>query len=156
MIEYSFRFMIYMVVGLSLEMIFSVLGIEFTLGVKINRRVPKKYLEGFVSLFMIPIHGFGVLFLFEPVYLAITGWHIVLRYLVWGCSFVFAEAASGFVLDKIFGFYPWDYYALSKYRVAKRGYSLWSLLPFWGIYGLFLEILVRILIGVSPYVASFI
>jgi len=156
MLEYSFRFFIYAVVGLSLEIVFSVLGIEFALGTKISRRVPKKYLEGFVSLFMIPIHGLGVLFIFEPIYFAISGWSIILRFLIWACSFVFAEAAGGFIIDKIFGFYPWDYYALSKYRVAKRGYSLWSLLPFWGIYGLFLEILVRILTGVSPYISSFI
>jgi len=156
MIAYFFRFFIYAAVGLSLEIVFSVLGIEFALGVKVSRRVPKKYLEGFVSLFMIPIHGFGVLFIFEPVYQAISGWFILLRYLIWGCSFVFAEAFSGFVLDKICGYYPWDYYELSRFRVAKRGYSTWSLLPFWGIYGLFLELLVRILTGVSPYITSFI
>lgn len=156
MVECFFRFFIYVVIGLSLEMIFSVLGIEFALGTEVKRRVPKKYLEGFVSLYMIPIHGLGVLFLFEPVYLAISGWHIILRYLIWGCSFVLAEAISGFVLDKICGFYPWDYYESSKYKVAKRGYSTWSLLPLWGIYGLFLEVVVRILVGVSPYISSFI
>jgi len=149
MTGYFFRFVIYVAVGLSLEVIFSVLGIEFALGTKINRRVPAKYLEGFVSLYMIPVHGLGVLFLFEPLYFAIMGWNIVLRYLIWACSFVFAEAIAGLILDRILGFYPWDYYALSKYKVAKRGYSLWSLLPFWGIYGLFLEVLVRILTGIS-------
>jgi uncharacterized membrane protein len=156
MAEYIFRFFIYAVVGLSLEMVFSVLGIEFTLQAEIKRRVPKKYLEGFVSLYMIPIHGLGVLFLFEPLYLAIAGWHIIFRYILWGCAFVFVEAASGFVLDKMAGFYRWDYYELSKFKVAKRGYSLWSLLPLWGLYGLFLEVLVRILVGVSPYISSLI
>ena len=150
-----FRFMMYAATGLSLEVIFSVLGIEWAVGGKLNRRVSRKYLEGFVSLYMIPVHGFGVLLLFEPVYFAIAAWPVLLRYAVWACSFVFAEAAAGFLLDKLLGFYPWDYYAQSKYRIAKRGYSLWTLLPLWGLYGLLLEVLVRILVGVSPGIAAF-
>ena len=72
MVQYVFRFVIYTVTGLSLELIFSVLGIELALGIKIDRRCPKKYLEGFVSLYMIPVHGLGVLLLFEPMYFAIA------------------------------------------------------------------------------------
>ena len=59
---YLFEFVAYVFFGLSLEIIFSVTGIEHTLGYKLKKQTPHRYLEGFVSLYMIPIHGFGVLF----------------------------------------------------------------------------------------------
>ncbi len=151
-----FRFGMYAAIGLSLEVIFSVIGIEFVLGTKIKHRVPKSYLEGFVSIYMIPIHGLGILLFFEPVYFAISQWHWLLRYCIWSFSFVAAEAAAGFALDKTVGFYPWDYYQASKFKIFKKGYSLWTLLPFWGLYGLLLENLVRILVFVSPYLKTII
>ncbi|MEK6624004.1 MAG: hypothetical protein AABY86_03490, partial [Bdellovibrionota bacterium] len=58
-IELAFRFIMYVFCGFSMEIIFAVKGIELCVGVPIPRRVPGKYLEGFVSLYMIPIHGFG-------------------------------------------------------------------------------------------------
>ena len=64
-IEWTFRFVIYAMTGMALETIFAVDGIERVAATKIERRVPKKYLEGFVSLYMIPLHGLGMLFLFE-------------------------------------------------------------------------------------------
>jgi uncharacterized membrane protein len=154
MIELLFRFFMYVVIGLSLEIIFSVAGIELAVGAKIERRVPKKYLEGFVSLFMIPIHGLGVLFCFEPLYFLIANLHWGIRYCIWGIAFVAVEAIAGFILDKLFGFYPWDYYELSKFKVAKRGYSLWTLLPLWGLYGLALEVFVKIFVYVSPFIKN--
>lgn len=137
------RFVLYCTLGLSCEIISSVVIIEFAMGIKIKRRVPNKYLEGFVSLYMIPIHGLGVLFAFEPLYFYLAALHWALRYAVWGLLFVFTESLIGFLMDKILGFYPWDYYANSKFKIFKRGYSLWTLLPLWGAYGLLLEIFVR-------------
>jgi hypothetical protein len=68
-----FRFIVYSALGLSCEIISSVFLIEFALGAKVHRRVPGKYLEGFVSLYMIPIHDFGVLFAFEPMVFLLPG-----------------------------------------------------------------------------------
>jgi len=144
-----FRFSIYVLVGLTLEMTFSTTLLDFVMGVKINRRVPKKYLEGFVSLYMIPLHGFGMLFGFESVFPLISGLPWILRYVIWGIAFMLAEAGYGIVLKRIFGFYPWDYYADSKYKIMKNGYSLWTLLPFWGLYGLACEKIVIFLQSVS-------
>ena len=61
-IEWTFRFVIHAMTGMALETIFAVDGIERVAATKIERRVPKKYLEGFVSLYMIPLHGLGMLF----------------------------------------------------------------------------------------------
>ena len=151
-----FRFIIYTAIGLTCEIVSSVAVIELAMGVKVTRRMPRKYLEGFVSLYMIPIHGLGVLFAFEPMYALIGGLYWALRLVIWGVLFVFTEALCGFLMDKALGFYPWDYYVDSKFKIFKRGYSLWTLIPLWGLYGLFLEVLVRILVGVSPYIRSLI
>lgn len=154
-IAYIFRFMLYALLGLTLEMVFSVIGIERSLGYRLKRRVPRKYLEGFVSLYMIPLHGAGVLFLFEPVRAAISGWFIGLRFLAYAFLISFMEVAWGWFLVKVVGFYPWDYYAESKYRVFKRGYTLWTLVPQWGIAGLLLEVYSDLLIELSPHVVTF-
>ena len=152
--ETMYRFFMYCLVGLTCEMVFSVIGINRALGYKVQRRVPNKYLEGFVSLFMVPIHGFGVLLVFEPLSFLFVNIHWIFRYIIWSSMFVFAEAFAGFVLDKVLGFYPWDYYADSKYRIFKRGYSLWTLLPLWGLYAMFLEVFVKIIYHTSSMIST--
>jgi len=70
-------------------------------------------------------------------------------------AFSFSEVAWGWILDKSIGFYPWDYYAQSKYKVFKRGYTLWTLVPQWGLAGLFLEVYSDLLRYLSPHVVAF-
>ena len=154
-IALTFRFVLYAFFGLTLEMVFSVLGIERALGYRLKRRVPRKYLEGFVSLYMIPLHGLGLLFLFEPVREAILGWHVVFRFLTYAVLISFAEVAWGWFLLKVRGFYPWDYYAKSKYKMFKRGYTLWTLVPQWGIAGMILEVYAGLLLYLSPHAVEF-
>ena len=62
----------------------------------------------------------------------------------------FTEALMGFLMDKVLGFYPWDYYADSRFKIFRRGYSLWTLIPLWGMYGLLLEVFVRVLTAYPP------
>lgn len=154
-IPYIFRFLAYTAFGLVLETVFAVDGIERCAGVKIRRRVPKKYLEGFVSLYMIPLHGFGVLFLFEPLHDAIREWVWPARYVIYCIGITAAEVLWGFLLDRLLGFYPWDYYADSPYRMFKRGYTMWTLVPLWGIAGLVLEVYSDLMIALSPAVVAY-
>ena len=149
-----FRFLMYVFIGLSLEMIFSVTGLDLALGKEADRRRPKKYLEGFVSIYMIPVHGFGVLLLYENIYFTVRDFHIIFRYLLWAVSFAAAEAAAGFLYDRLLGFCPWDYYEISRYKIFRRGYTLWTLMPLWGLYGLVLEIFVQIFVYISPLLDS--
>ena len=144
-----FRFSVYTLVGLTLEMVFSTTLLDFVMGVKIRRRVPKKYMEGFVSLYMIPLHGFGMLYGFETAFSLIENLPWILRYIIWAVSFMAAEAGYGILLKWIFGFYPWDYYAESNFKILKNGYSLLTLLPFWGLYGILCEKLTAFLQDVS-------
>lgn len=155
-IELIFRFVGYTFFGLTLEMLFSVHNIDLALGHKVKRRVPFKYLEGFVSVYMIPLHGLGLLFLFEPVYPLVADWFVLWRYLLWCLLITVMEVLWGMLLRRVVGFYTWDYYADSKYRVFKHGYTLWTLIPLWGISGLIIEKYSQLLIHLSPHVVRFV
>lgn len=150
----GFRFLMYAMFGLTLEVVFAVDGIDRALGFRVKRRVPRKYLEGFVSLYMIPLHGFGVLFLFEPASLAMAGWSWPVRFVAYAFLIALAEVLWGWGLDKVLGFYTWDYYAESRFRVFKRGYTLWTLVPLWGVAGMVLEQYVRLVAYLSPHAVT--
>jgi hypothetical protein len=154
-LQLCFRFVAYVMFGFSMEIVFAVTGIERMVGAKIERRVPKKYLEGWVSLWMAPLHGFAVLFGFELMHGWIAGWHWSLRYLVWCLIFTGMEIAYGWLQDKVLGFHTWDYYAKSRWRIHPRGYSLWTLVPAWGLAGLLLEVYSGLMRHLSPHVAAY-
>jgi hypothetical protein len=155
-VQLLFRFCMYGMFGLCLEILFSVFGIERALGYRLERRVPARYLEGFVSLTMIPLHGLGILFLLEPLSDLMQEWFILFRYAAYAVGVTAAEAGYGWLCEKALGFYSWDYYARSKYRVFPRGYTLWTLLPLWGLAGLILEPYIRLMRFLSPYVATYV
>ena len=154
-LEFLFRSFGYVMFGFFLEIFYAVTGIEKSVGAKIPRRVPRKYLEGFVSLYMIPIHGLGMYFGFEPLFGLIADWNIVLRFLVWAVTITAAEAIGGYIYQKILGFYSWDYYRLSPYKVFKDGYTLWTLLPQWGLAGLIMEKYSLLLQYLTPHALAF-
>jgi len=141
--------------GFTLEVIFSVTGIERMLGYKLQRRVPAKYLEGFISLYMIPIHGLGLLFGFELVRDLTRDFYLPFRFLIWSVAITSIEVIGGFIYHKTVGFYSWDYYKESKYKIFKEGYSLWTLVPQWGIAGMILEQYVDLMRYLSPLVAQY-
>lgn len=152
-IELFFKFIMYVFFGLSMEMIFSATALNKILGFKIESRIDKKYREGFVSLYMIPVHGLG-LFVFELTLRAIQNWFILFRYIVWCILITLAEAVFGYIYKKVSGFYVWDYYKDSKYKIFKNGYSLWTLLPLWGFAGLIMEGYVKIIVYAAPHVVE--
>jgi len=154
-IEFAFRFLMYTMMGLFLETLSAAHSVDLILGYKLDRRVPIKYLEGFVSLYMIPLHGLGMLFGFEALRDLTGDWFIGFRYLMWCVGISFFEVAWGWFLEKTVGFYPWDYYAKSRFTVFKKGYTLWTLVPIWGIVGLVLEVYSDLLRFLSPRVADF-
>ena len=154
-LQLCFRFVGYVMFGFSMEIVFAVTGIERMLGYRLERRVPRKYLEGWVSLWMAPLHGLGVLLCVEPIHDVVHAWPLPARYLVWCAVFTTGEIAYGFLCDKLLGFHSWDYYARSRYRIFRRGYSLWTLVPAWGVAGLLIEVYSSLLRYLSPHVAVF-
>lgn len=151
----AFRLGGYVLFGLTLEVLFSMHGIDLMLGYKVKRRVPFKYLEGFTSAYMIPLHGLGLLFGFEFLHAAIHDWFIGLRFVIWAGLITSCEVAWGVFLNKTLGFYSWDYYAESRFKVFKGGYTLWTLIPMWGVAGLLLEVYADLLIHLTPHAVQF-
>ncbi|MFH1808052.1 MAG: hypothetical protein ABIJ09_04865 [Pseudomonadota bacterium] len=151
----GFRCCMYVLFGLTLEVIFAMHGIERMLGYTLQRRVPFRYLEGFTTAYMIPLHGLGILFGFELVHALIRDWFIGLRFVVWAVLISACEALYGLLLDKLLGFYPWDYYAQSRFKVFERGYTLWTLIPMWGLAGLMLEVFSDLMIHLTPKAVAF-
>ncbi len=154
-VAHLFRFTLYVMFGLCMEVLFAAHGIDLVLGYKIPRRVPRKYLEGFVSLTMVPLHGLGLLFLFEPGSAYVQDLHFTIRFAIYAVGITLMEALYGWACHKVLGFYSWDYYAESKYRVFKRGYTLWTLVPLWGIAGMLLEPYSQLLQHLTPYAVAF-
>ena len=154
-VGYLFRFTLYVMFGLCMEVLFAAHGIEVVLGYRLKRRVPRKYLEGFVSLTMIPLHGLGILFLFEPGLAVIGELHIGFRFVIYAGGFTLMEAAYGWLCHKVLGFYSWDYYKESRFRIFKGGYTLWTLVPLWGIAGILLESYSQLVQHLSPYAVAF-
>jgi len=148
---YLFQIIAFIFFGFTMEIFFSVTGIELALGKKLQKQTPHKYLEGFVSLYMLPIHGLGVTFLYLPMFDLIGDLPIILRYLIWCISFTSCEIIGGFIYHKTIGFYPWDYYQESKFKIFNAGYSLWTLVPLWGLAGLALEKYSTLIINLSKH-----
>ena len=128
------RFLGYIGFGFVMEMTF--VALSKVIDGKIRGR--DIYLEGHTYLWMAPIYGTLLLFIFEPVYSLIASWHPFFRFLIWSITFTFFEGLFGYIYDKILGFCPWDY-SSSKFKIFKNGYTKWTLIPQWGIAGLFIE-----------------
>jgi hypothetical protein len=153
--EWTFRFIMYVFFGLTLETFFAVTGIEHCLGHKLAKRTPHRYLEGFVSLYMIPLHGFGILFLYEWALPFVSTWSLIWRYLFWCLTFTTMEILYGFFQLKTLGFYTWDYYQKSRFKVFPQGITLWTLVPVWGTAGLMLEVYAPLMIKLSPIAGEY-
>lgn len=139
-IEYAIRILIYCSLCFFLEVNFTGSGfVDLVHGIKVKTRVGRRYREGYISLYMIAVYALSLPFIFEPIHTLIDHWFILFRFLTWAVLITSIEWISGFLFDKILKFYPWDYYADSKFKVGKRGYTAWTLIPLWGVAGMGLE-----------------
>lgn len=128
------RFFGYIGFGFVMEMTF--VALSKVIDGKIRGR--DIYLEGHTYLWMAPVYGFLLLFIFEPVHSLTMNIYPLFRFIIWAITFTFFEALCGWIYDKKLGFCPWDYSG-SKFKMFKRGYTKWTLIPQWGIAGLFIE-----------------
>lgn len=151
MIESMFRVVCYVAFGVILEWFFVILSKVIDGKIRGN----DIYLEGHTYLWMAPVYGVLLLFIFEPVFGLISGWNIIFRYIVWAISFTFFEGFAGFMYEKLIGFCPWDY-SQSKWKIFKNGYTKYSLIPLWGLAGLLIEMYSKLIIYLSPMVSQYI
>jgi hypothetical protein len=144
-----FRFFCYVFLGLFLEIVVSAINSFFS-----NLKLNKKhywFLEGRSYLWMIPVYGFLLLYLFEFVNFHIYTFFIIVRYFIWAIIFTTGEWTSGFIYDKILGRCPWLYEG--KYVIT--GYTKLTLIPLWGIFGLVVEHYSSLVLYLTKYVILF-
>jgi len=154
-LQVAFRILAYVLFGFALEVTFAAHGIEVVMAARIPRRVPRKYLEGFVSLYMAPLHGLGLLLFVEPVHDLIRAWPWPSRFAIWAAGFTLAELGWGWIQHHLLGFFTWDYYGLSRFRIGRQGYSLWTLVPLWGLTGMIVEVYTDLVRFLAPHAAAF-
>ena len=150
-----FRGFCYMLLGVFLEVSFSVFLIEKVTGAPVAKRVSKNHLEGHISLYMYPLHALGMVFGFELVLRQMVHLQMGVRYLIWCVLFTAVEFVYGMLLHKFVGLFPWDYYKLSKYKIGKNGYSLYTIIPLWGVAGVILEQASLLLQFLSPFAVNY-
>ena len=98
-------------------------------------------LIGKTSIWMWPIYGIMLPFLFVPLYDLLTMYdvNVVYRYLIYSPSATLIEALYGYVLWRFLGVRAWDYRNMSKIRITKYGFTTWPLLFLWGFGLIMLE-----------------
>lgn len=149
-IEFLYRFCSYVMFGFTLEIFF--VAISNIADGSIKGR--DKYLEGKTYLWMVPIYGFLLTLLFEPMSINLMNYGILTRYIIYGFMITVFEGLTGLIYDKLLGFCPWDY-SNSKWKLHPRGYTKVTLIPAWGVAGLIIEKYSELLLYLSPFVSNF-
>ena len=103
-IEFLYRFCSYVMFGFTLEIFF--VAISNIADGSIKGR--DKYLEGKTYLWMVPIYGFLLTLLFEPMSINLMNYGILTRYIIYGFMITVFEGLTGLIYDKLLGFCPWD------------------------------------------------
>lgn len=140
-----FQFWAYVFFGLIMEIKFT--AISRVADGKITEE--DKKLKGYVPLWMIPIYGILLTFVFTPVYFyLIIDYSFIIRYVVWCVTFTGFEALSGYLYDKFLNVKVWDY-SKDKGSIL-NGYTKLTLLPAWGLAGLIIEQYVEFITYLTP------
>jgi len=120
------RYIVYGLSGLLLEIFWTGIGSlisgDFTL-------------TGHTYIWMFFIYGLAVFL--EPLHDRIRGEHFLLRGLTWVTLIYFIEFITGFLLDLIIGYCPWDYRKSTSYTLY--GYIRLEYFPAWFVVGLIFE-----------------
>jgi len=145
-----FKFTAYAFFGLIMEVKFTALSLV-TDG-QITEE--DKKLKGYVPLWMIPVYGLLLTFIFTPVYFLIQDWSFIYRYLIWCVTISGFEALSGFLYYKWLHVRVWDY-SQDKGHILK-GFTKLPLVPVWGAVGLLLEQYVLFITALVPSVISYV
>ncbi len=145
-----FKFCAYVMFGFTMEVFF--VAISNVADGSISGR--DKYLEGKTYLWMVPVYGFLLLFVLEPLIAKVASYGILSRFAVYGVAIAFFEGLTGFVYDKLLGFCPWDY-SSSKWKVHPRGYTKLTIIPAWGVAGLVIEKFTGLLQYLAPFAKNY-
>lgn len=120
------RYVLYGLIGFLLEVFWTGLG---------SLLMGNFALTGTTYLWMFFIYGLAVFF--EPIHNRIRRENFLVRGLVWVSLIYLIEFSSGFILDKLIGYCPWDYIRSTPYTFF--GYVRFDYLPAWFVAGMFFE-----------------
>lgn len=120
------RFLIYGLAGWTIEIAFTGFG---------SMMRGMLSLTGYTYLWMLPIYGMAVFF--EPIHDRIRSAPWIVRGIIWTCMILFIEYISGWLLNLLIGFCPWNYTGFSPYSV--NGFMRLDFGIFWFFVGLGFE-----------------
>lgn len=92
-------------------------------------------LTGQTYIWMFFIYGLGVLF--EPIHDRIRGYYFFYRGLIWVFLIYLIEFTTGFLLQSLIGYCPWDYRSVTNYTFF--GYIRLDYFPAWFVVGMLFE-----------------
>jgi len=123
------RAFIYMIAGVAGEVVFTA----------IERFIQKhdKHLEGHTQLWVMPLYALVGVFVFEKIHYYLMDYNIFLRFCAYAFVALFCEFVAGFFDKQLTGIIPWEY----KGRFSVLGYIKLTYFPFWGIMGLYFELI---------------
>ena len=104
-----------------------------------NAEVPIR-LMGYSYIWMFPIYGLAGI-VFPPVLRIIGNWNILLRMCAYAAGILAVEFVTGWFLDTVTGQCPWEY----KEGWHSMGYMRIDFFPFWAVFGLLVEKLLKFL-----------
>jgi len=104
-----------------------------------NAEVPIR-LMGYSYIWMFPIYGLAGI-VFPPVLRIIGNWNILLRMCAYAAGILAVEFVTGWFLDTATGQCPWEY----KEGWHIMGYMRIDFFPFWAVFGLLVEKLLKFL-----------
>ncbi len=119
---------------------------------RIRKRVDDWKLKGTTYLWMFPIYGGALLFLYEPAHDAIRSIVWPVRGLLYTLGFFAIEYLSGWLLKRFTGSIPWDYSKWSRYSIG--GYIRLDYAPIWFLVGLGLEPIHDLLVRLTPIILT--
>ena len=99
-------------------------------------------LMGQSYIWMFPIYGLAGI-VFPPVLKVIGNWNVLLRMCAYAIGILAVEFVTGWLLDFVTGQCPWEY----KEGWHLMGYMRIDFFPFWAIFGLMAEKLLKFLEG---------
>jgi len=139
-----FRFVIYGLLGLALEVLWT------SISAKLFRKEESWSLKGTTYVWMFPIYG-SVVFLYEPIMSLLTRLNLEWYYrgLIYTVGIFIIEYLTGYLLKRLFGKCPWDY---TGARFQLHGFIRFDYAPLWFGLGLLLEPISGYLTKISlPY-----
>ena len=120
------RYGIYGMTGLIMEILWTGLGSLFA---------GNFALTGYTYLWMFFIYGLAIFL--EPIHDKIRSRHFFIRGIIWVLFIYGIEFLTGFLLDILIGYCPWDYRGYSDYTLY--GYVRLDYFPVWFIVGMIFE-----------------